>query len=78
MTEKMVERVARAIMIGLKPDMERYRGSTNDYRRAARAAITVMLDPTQAMADAGVDASAIAKGRDCLDIWRAMIEAALD
>ena len=56
--------------------------SDDAFRSAARAALTALLDPTAAMAQAGADnlvgSATDDWSEDARVIWRAMIQAALD
>jgi len=68
MSENMIERVARAIE-ALMPNK-----SASEARIYARAAVAAMRDPTEAMRTAG---NAESDWGTELEVWRAMIDAAL-
>jgi hypothetical protein len=85
MTESMIERVARAIVANPPKESTEYRANgpviTRDFECTARAAIEAMHLHTKAMDSAGYDAypeNVIKTGVDHLDIYRAMITAALN
>jgi len=82
MTESMVTRVAKAIHESCsRQDVMGYLDAKIDAAILARAAIEAMREQTPAMDAAGYEAypgSLIKDGVDHLDIYRAMIDAALE
>ena len=70
MTDSMIERVARALLVA-----DRSAITPDYYQRMARAAIEAMREPTEAMLDAGVNFRE--RNARTEQIWQAMIDAAL-
>jgi hypothetical protein len=71
---EMVERVAKHIALALaEAHAEREVPEPDDFRKAARAAIEAMQEPTEAMVEAGDETLADCARRH----WEAMIDEAL-
>ena len=70
MTDSMIERVARALLVA-----DRSAITPDYYQRMARAAIEAMREPTEAMLDAGVNFRE--RNARTEQIWQAMIDEAL-
>ena len=79
---EMIEKVARALLMENRPDYtpKQIEHGWFQYRFDARAAIEAMREPTNEMAEVGMEArwqSPIRDANNVREIWSAMIDAAL-